>query len=246
MSDRFQQKLAHYEVAPPPGTWSAIVDALEDQSSAVSSKLQNLEEPPPARLWQHIEDELDTDRDIQPQNIPLHKRFAKPLRYGSAVAILVLVAVTITLLLQKDTQSDQLAQQPTLSLPARDKAASTTESGTVSEDSQQQPVQSVDNTEPEAQTDESPLSADNPPTEKTTHRPNDHRYLTVATETGTPVRFSKKIYPVFDCAEHSTDQKRHQCKKNIEYMQKMASSMSYPSGDFASLIDMIKTLEENR
>lgn len=239
MSDQLQHKLANYEVTPPAATWNAIADALEDQSSAVAGRLQNLEVSPPVHLWQQIENELDADRKVPPQPISFNKRFARPLRYGTAVAILVLVAVTITLLLNNDSESGELAQQPTPSLRANNRAEATAESGTGPAGSEQQQTQPINSKEPMAQTDYTP-------SEKTVQRLNDHRYLTVATETGTPVRLSKKVYAVFDCAEHSTAMRRHQCKQNIESLQKMASSLASPSGDFASLMDMIKTLEENQ
>lgn len=233
-------------MVPPAGIWNAVVAALEDQSSTVADTLQNLEVAPPTHLWQYIEDQLDTDRATQPQHISLHKRISKPLRYGSAVAILVLIAVTTTLLLHKDAGSGELAQQPTQAAPAGNKALPSVTSGTKPESNQQLPTQAKDNREPVAQPDKPSLLADNTPAEKSTQHLNDHRYLTVATETGAPVRLSKKVYPVFDCAEHNKTLQRHQCKQNIESLQKMASSLASPSGDFASLIDMIKTLEENR
>src|SRR5215510_8196786 len=105
MSNQRQHKLAQYEVAPPAGTWDAIMDALEHQSSAGAGKLQSYEAAPQSHLWQHIEEELDADQETQPKRIPLYRRLAQPLRYGSAAAILVLVAVATTLLLQKNTGS---------------------------------------------------------------------------------------------------------------------------------------------
>jgi hypothetical protein len=246
MSDRLQHKLAHYEVKPPAATWSAIVDALEDQSSALAGRLQNLEMSPPAHLWQQIEGELDAEIKTPSPNISLYRRLAKPLRYGAAVAILALVAISVTLLLNKNSVSSELAQQPAMNRPVESEAAPTIESKTETVRSQSQLAQPIENKESSAKTERPALSAENADIEKPTQQPVDHRYLTVATETGTPVRLSKKVYAVFDCAEHSTTLQRHQCKKNIESLQKMASSLASPSGDFASLMDMIKTLEENR
>ncbi|HYH16025.1 MAG TPA: hypothetical protein VD794_12425, partial [Flavisolibacter sp.] len=73
------------------------------------------------------------------------------------------------------------------------------------------------------------------------------RYTVVAKEDGQIVRLSQKAYAVFDCAVKGVAQKSENCKENIETMQaKMATSMISPTTDFAGLIDMIKTLEENK
>ncbi|HYH13671.1 MAG TPA: hypothetical protein VD794_00530, partial [Flavisolibacter sp.] len=72
------------------------------------------------------------------------------------------------------------------------------------------------------------------------------RYKVVAKEDGKLVRLSQKAFAVFDCAVKATANKNIRCKENIESMQeKMATSVISPTGDFAGLIDMIKTLEEN-
>ena len=74
-----------------------------------------------------------------------------------------------------------------------------------------------------------------------------NRYVTIADDDGKKVRVSKKAYNVLNCAENRAALNNVRCKENIEAMQqKMSASLLSSSGDFAGLIDMIKSLEENK
>jgi hypothetical protein len=249
MSSQLQHRLLQLEVEPPAGLWDAISDALDEQSAPAAEKLRSFEVTPPPQLWLQLESNLDSAPEVQDQAIPLYRRYATALRYGSAVAILLLVAVTITLLVNNSGASDKIAQQPSASQSAV-KATAPAHRETMlrrSDDEQEETPRSRVNEPVERSYDEAASSPDeNLPTAKAPQRSFSSRYLTVATEAGKSVRLSKKVYPVFDCAEHSSTLERLQCQENIEALQKMASSLASPSGDFASLIDMIKTLEENR
>jgi hypothetical protein len=245
MNNQLQHRLSNLEVDPTTGMWDAITDALEDQTSATAGKLQHFEAAPKAHLWQQIEKDLDTDSETQTHKIPAYKRLEQPLRYGGAVAILVLVAATIVFLLNKETTPGKFAQQPTITLPSQKQPHSGKATDPLSNSSKASPSAASGKASVSNNNEHTP--GDEAEDEKgSAQRSTSSRYLTVATEEGTPIRLSKKVFPVFDCAEHSTAIKRHQCKENIEALQKMASSLASPSGDFASLMDMIKTLEENR
>ena len=228
--------------------WDAISDALDDQSTPASEKLRSFEATPPSRLWQQIETELDSAAEVPSRTIPFYRRYPAALRYGSAAAVLLLVAVTITLLVN-NSGTNTVAQQSTTSQPTGKTARATSPEATVrtTDDREQQERQRGAEEWEERTGNGTASAADKDRTiAKTPERSSSSRYLTVATEEGQPVRLSKKVYPVFDCAEHSSSLERFQCQENIEALQKMASSLGSPSGDFASLIDMIKTLEENR
>lgn len=229
--------------------WDAISDALDEQSTPAAEKLRAFEAAPAPQLWQQIASELDTAEDAPTPALPFYRRYAKAFRYGSAAAVLLLVALTITLLVNNNGDKQKVARQSATSQPsgqnlqpaAPEVTVHATEEPTSAQVRRKSTV-SGDYTDRKAVT-----STDNETAvAKATSRPPSSRYLTVATETGTAVRLSKKVYPVFDCAEHSSTFERFQCQENIEALQKMASSLASPSGDFASLIDMIKTLEENR
>ena len=245
MSNQLQHRLFHFEVEPPARMWEAITDALEDQTSSAADKLQQFEAVPKAAVWDKIEENLNVTTDTQPHQIPSYKRLSKPLRYGSAVAILVLVAVAIFLFTNKDMASGNLAQQPGGTLPAQNQS-NTVKASTTTPKPDRSSQSTGSGKGNGTRVDRQTYNSDSENETSTTQKAASERYLTVATEEGTSVRLSKKVFPVFDCAEHSTAIKRFQCKENIEALQKMASSLASPSGDFASLMDMIKTLEENR
>ena len=245
MSDQLQHKLSRFEVEPPARIWGAITDAFEDQSSITADKLQHFEAVPKTSVWDQIEQNLDTSSDTQPLKIPVYKRISQPLRYGSAVAILVLVAVAIFFLSNKDVATGNIAQQPTGTPPAQNQS-NTVKATTTTSDPARSNQSAGSGKTTRTVNDRQTANSDTENEASTSQKTASERYLTVATEEGTSVRLSKKVFPVFDCAEHSTAIKRFQCKENIEALQKMASSLASPSGDFASLMDMIKTLEENR
>lgn len=229
--------------------WDAISDALDTQSTPAAEKLRAFEAAPAPRLWQQIADGLNTTEAAPAKTIPFYQRYAKPLRYGSAAAVLLLVAVTITLLVNNSGDTNKIAQQPATTKQSGKTPQLATQEATIraSEAPGQAQARKQAKDREESTISRTPSSTDNnAAVAKTTPRPAGGRYLTVASETGKPVRLSKKVYPVFDCAEHSSAFERFQCQENIESLQKMASSLASPSGDFASLMDMIKTLEENR
>lgn len=249
MSSQLQHRLLQLEVEPPAGLWDAISDALDEQSAPAAEKLRSFEAIPPPQIWQQLEAELDTAAEVPARTVPFYRRYATALRYGSAVAVLLLVAVTITLLVNNSGASSKVARQSSASQPAAKATAPAEGEASLRQseaDQEETSPSRVNEPEEKSYDDETSSPDENLPVAKAPQRSFSSRYLTVATEAGKPVRLSKKVYPVFDCAEHSSTLERFQCQENIEALQKMASSLASPSGDFASLIDMIKTLEENR
>lgn len=229
--------------------WDAISDALDEQTTRAAEKLRAFEAAPAPQLWQVIASEIDAAEDAPSRTIPFYKRYTTALRYAGAAAILVLVALTITYLVYNSSDSRKVARQPSVSVPTG--KAPQPASGEVTVRQTEDPDRVPEHrqkSKQEINTDRRTATAtgDKPSVASANPRPAPGRYMTVATETGKPVRLSRKVYPVFDCAEHSAAFERFQCQENIEALQKMASSLASPSGDFASLIDMIKTLEENR
>lgn len=229
--------------------WDAISDALDEQSTPAAEKLRSFEATPPSGVWQQIESGLDGNADAPSRTLPLYQRFPAALRYGSAAAVLLLVALTIFLLVDNSDRSSSVARQSAAPQQSGTASRSANREVTVrpTEDREQQERQrQAGSQEDRSGSGTASVEEEDVPVAKAPQRASNSRYLTVATEEGQPVRLSKKVYPVFDCAEHSSTLERFQCQENIEALQKMASSLASPSGDFASLIDMIKTLEENR
>ena len=249
MSNQLQHRLLQFEVEPPAATWDAISDALDEQTTPAAEKLRAFEAAPAPRLWQQIESGLEGADDDAAPAIPFYRRYAKALRYGSAAAVLLLVALTITFLVNNNSNTSKVAQQSATVQPSRQTPRTAPPEATVRASDEPNGAQEhYQRTAPGHQAERGTLTSptDETAVAKADPRPASGRYMTVANETGKAVRLSKKVYPVFDCAEHSSALERFQCQENIEALQKMASSLASPSGDFASLIDMIKTLEENR
>ena len=68
----------------------------------------------------------------------------------------------------------------------------------------------------------------------------------MANDKGKVVRLSKKVIPVFNCADNYKSSNNLACKENIELLQhKMATSLISASADFGGLVDLLKDLKEN-
>jgi hypothetical protein len=249
MSSQLQHRLLQFEVEPPPRLWDAISEAMDEQATPAAEKLRTFEATPPVQLWQQIEAGLNSEAEAPFQAVPIRRRYATALRYSSAAAVLLLIALTITFLVNNSGDSNKVAQQapptqtPGTAQEVTNREATIRQTEEAEDQASRQPAKDRQSRANSSTTSSGDKEV---PASKATQRPANGRYLTVATEAGKPVRLSKKVYPVFDCAEHSSALERFQCQENIEALQKMASSLTSPSGDFASLIDMIKTLEENR
>ncbi len=110
MSNRLQNKLSHYEVSPPESVWNNISSSLDEEITG-TDKLYNFEEMPSPFVWNKLANHLDDDLSGN-KVIPFFKRYHKPLRFISAAAIIAVVAITVTLFVNKDALSDELVYQP--------------------------------------------------------------------------------------------------------------------------------------
>ncbi len=222
MSNPIEHKLFHYEVEPPAKNWDAISHALDEQMISYPDRLYHFEQVPSAEIWTAIQPELDAITTIQPATvIPFYKRNSQVLKYMAAASILVIIAIAIALLMNKDAVPNEVAMQPTIQEPKNNVVAADPKGPQLTDKKQALP------SSPRAQFA--------------------GRYVTMADDEGKSVRLSKKAYNVFNCAENTAAINYERCKENIEAMQhKMSASLLSPSGDFAGLIDMIRTLEENK
>ena len=105
MSNQIQNKLSQFEVQPPEGVWNRVANALDDIVLAHTGEmLANIEVEPNKDVWNTIQRQLDGARPAKV--IPFHKKYARPLKYGSAVAIFVIIALVTNLLISKRTVSE--------------------------------------------------------------------------------------------------------------------------------------------
>lgn len=234
MSSQLQHKLQQFEATPPKDAWLAIEDRLNN--IPVQERLYNYEATPPAMAWNEIAASLDQASPIILQTNPIHKK--KWFRLAAAAAILGIVALGIlTYAINKPETA--IAKQPLIKQQQTRTPAttSTPAPGT----STHNDVETIIPIKEESISVPASTSDQDPGTTVT------KRYKVVANEDGQMVRLSQKAYAVFDCAVKGVAQKNTNCKENIQTMQaKMASSLVTPTTDFAGLIDMIKTLEENK
>ncbi len=238
MSNPIEHKLFHLEIEPSAKNWDAISNALDEQVIPYADRLYHFEQTPSTELWNAIVPELDNTTEAQPAKIiPFYKRYSQGFKYVAAASILVIVAITIALFVNKDAASNEVALQPAIkqqknnqTLPNKETPNSVVIAGP--------------NVPQFSDKNQVIPSAD----KNLTQQPQfAGRYVTMADDEGKKVRLSKKAYNVFNCAENAAAINYALCKENIQAMQqKMSASLLSPAGDFAGLIDMIKTLEENK
>ena len=235
MSSQQPHKLLQFEAKPPTEMWAAIEAELDQRTTLPTlEKLATFEAAPPAHVWRQIERSMASIP--APEKVVSFKKYGW-VRYAAAAVILMAVAFTvITFGLQKEDKklATQQGSNNTTAGPSDKTAVNTNK---VNKDQGvTQPASPLSNTQSTRETED---------TKKKTTTPF-KRYMTVAMDNGETVRLSKKVLPVFECADNATASIRKRCKENIENLQqKMASSLASPTTDFAGLIDMIKTLEEN-
>lgn len=239
MSSQLQHKFQQFEATPPKDAWLAIEERLDDASSTLQERLYDYEAAPPFSAWNEIATTLGKHSTNKAATTPIYQ--TKWFRLATAAAILGLIALGIfnfginrpTATIAK--QQPVLKQvQPLSTSPKATPATSTT-------NTHKEPVKAITPIKEESIS----VPASTSPKENTAIITK--HYKVVAKEDGQIVRLSQKAYAVFDCAVKGAAQKSSTCKENIQTMQaKMASSLVTPSTDFAGLIDMIKTLEENK
>lgn len=101
MNGKLQNKLLHYEEAPPPHIWEALEAALDSRREPFAEKMMAYGTPPPPRVWGRIAAQLN-------ENIPapsLFVRYRRPLKFTGVAAAIILFAVLTTLLFPKQTDS---------------------------------------------------------------------------------------------------------------------------------------------
>jgi len=245
MSNQWSHKLKNFEVTPPSGVWSAIEEELNQAiPHSFSEKLRSFEAaPPPHSSWNKIALFLD-QKNVDKK--PIIKGKIQWLRYAAAAAVVVAIAGGIVFFntgrtenavaLQSDnsTHFNESKSPGYPQIKSEDKAVKA-ESKNFGQDERSVVISK------EAASEKDVAIA------KKTTPSLTKRYLTLAMENGEKVRLSKKVFPVFECADNATASIRKRCKESIENLQqKMANTLTSPSTDFAGLIDMIKSLEENK
>lgn len=232
MKNELQYKLTNYEATPPAHMWAEIESALEDQLAPHAEVLYQFQQVPPPSAWNKIQESLHGTPFVTESVIANRK--VSFMRYAAAAALLILIASAITMIVNRN-HSNEIADQHSPEIFNPDSNRSVTDENNTKEN------ESIEIPKRNESQKSSPVISNKLNTkEKATGR-----YLTMADEKGKKVRLSKKVAPVFDCADEAASLKSMRCKESIESLQqKMSTSLLSSTGDFSGLIDMIKSLEE--
>jgi hypothetical protein len=245
MENRLQHKLFNYQAQPPVGVWNKINVVLDEEASKpFSERLANYEQYPAPFLWDNIVASLDeNDQKV----IPLKLRFSKPLRYSTAAACLIAVAVLITLLINKKSVSNEaglITRQPSTTVIAApqkedqningensggniNRANRTQEQSKISPIRIKKAISSfkrsnyvLANTFPKVEID------------------MPERYIIYASSSGDAFRISKKLFDLFACSDVN-----EKCRENIELMQQQVASPGIMTAtDFSGLLDLLQSI----
>lgn len=236
MSNTLHDKLFHFEANPSDKVWKAIAEELDNTSGHFIEKLKAYQEAPPPRTWDRISQVISQESaTVSPA--ASRSKYSKLLRYSTMAAAIFGAVILINLLTNKESTGDagpQALNQSTSSTPR----------------SSNEPGETPSSAPPALPNNRPFKDQVRPATPRTvgeSAKPVKDRYLTMANDDGQTVRLSRKAYSVIDCAEKTAPASWSRCKENLQALQaKMATSIGAASGDFGSLIDMIKSLEEKQ
>jgi hypothetical protein len=247
MDKGLQHKLLNYQALPSGNVWEKINVALdEDVDKTFSERLGNYEQNPPAFIWDNVAASLDKKSG---KLIPFIQRFSKPLRYSTAVACLIAVAVLVTLLVNKRSISNDTnfpGVQSSLSVPVKPKQERNSEniveekdvndSRLVSRNQNYNKVAPIRIKRAGTSFKRSNYVVENNSPGFQTDIPE--RYIIYATSSGDVFRISKKLFDLFACSDVN-----EKCRENIELMQQqVASSTIMATADFSGLLDLLQNI----
>jgi hypothetical protein len=245
MEKELQHKLFNYRAQPPANVWDKINVVLDDEASKpFPERLASYEQDPPPFLWDNIAASLD---ESEQRTIPLKQRLSKPLRYSAAAACLIAAAVLTTLLINKNSVSNDAGlntTQPATTIIATPQKEHEDIADEKSDDNSDSDIRV------QAHTKTSPIRIKNAPS--TFKRGNyvvannfpkpetdmPERYIIYATSSGDAFRISKKLFDLFACSDVN-----EKCRENIELMQQQVASPSImASADFSGLLDLLQSI----
>lgn len=232
MDNPLQNKLLHYTQEPPQRIWDAVASALDEGINPLQDKLHDVEVAPPLTAWDKISSALD--EQPQARVVPFYQRFRRPLHYTSAAAIIVLVAVAVTLLIGKRTESESVTAVPGTSHSKLQQALK----DAIKLDSDEGATAAHSTTLPQQHNASATTTPGKTP-KKQNNKKGLTKYIVVNTEDGDSMRISKKVVPLVACAEANI-----QCREQIEKLQRRVAATAV-SADFTGLLEMLHNLRDN-
>jgi hypothetical protein len=259
MSSDLQNKMEQWEVKPPAEAWDKIAASLDsDEEYVLSQKLSSFESQPPQHAWANIEAALAEDQPVRV--VSFYQKHKHVFQYSGAAAALIIAVLLISLMVSRSSGSNELAQQSSVqSVPQIRETPSSADhqnirtSMSAFADSQHTSTSSETVTEAPSHT-----TANHP--EPNSHKAGkisgssdaiadwkpamgslENRYFVHTNNKGEAVRFSSKLYDLFECSEEWT---ATECAQQIRlWQQKAATSSLYASADFTGVLEMLKGMQ---
>lgn len=249
MTSEMKNKLTNWEAEPPKDAWDKINASLEkDDEYLLSQKLFQWQQQPAAHIWNNIEQQLSAPARV----VPINSRNRNLIRYSTAAAAVILVAILAAVLVTNQTSSDSIAQG-TPNSSVEEKQNTATQSNPIAPADSQTSYPLATNKPADNETPSnisSPVAkrkqqghtaaAGQPVTESSYL----DRYIVHTNQSGASVKLSKKLYDLYRCSELWSQE---ECTRQIKlWQEKAATSSMYASADFAGMLELLKSMQENQ
>lgn len=261
MSNQIQHKLSDYEVPPPAKAWDEIEAALDNGvNTSVAERLFNFEQKPPQTTWKNISKRLGTFSKQKGKVIPFFERYRKPLKYSTAIAAIVVIAILTSLLISKQTVSEGIVN--TYMPSTENKTADTTPSKQIDQPQQQISIARLNTQKRPRHIRLSSMKSSmwlGPETSlKSTaslekvvpqyaertyaidYSSSDDKYMIYSDGDGSAVRLPKKLFDAFACNTEKVT-----CKQKLKKLQEQVAASAMKT-DFTGILDMLNKLQENQ
>jgi hypothetical protein len=253
MNEQLKNKLYNYHAQPPIEVWNKIDSALEeDTEKRLSEKIINYQTAPPPFAWQNIVAFLG---EMETPVVPFRKRFARPIKYSSAAAILIAILMVANLFINKEPASESDAaptvkQSTTTFLPQLEieKKGDQPSKNMVST-GDEQIAYLVSNKRKLNRRVPLQIDLSISTLKERTSQVVDHnyeivepeyldRYIIFSKASGEAFRLSKKMFDLFACPDNDED-----CKQNLESIQqRMADPSIMAAGDFTAVLALLQNM----
>lgn len=260
MSSDLQNKMLQWGTNPPEDTWNKIVASLGvDEEYMLQQKLSSFESQPPRHVWDHIEAGLEAHQPVRV--VSFYQKHKRAFQYSGAAAALILAVVLINLFVSKPSVSSDLTHQSSAqSLPHLQGGQTATDSvhssAGVNATSDSHALTGPHSTSVTSGGNSNPINHSSKASHKPVKNSGYHtlmaeweqakdslvnRYFVHTNNRGEAIRFSSKLYDLFECSDEWTEK---ECAQQIMlWQQKAATSAMYASADFTGVLELLKGME---
>lgn len=259
MSNQLQSKLSQFEVQPAAEVWHKIAESLDQGvAPSLSHKLYEFEHSPSVDLWDKIEMRLSLPVVEKHKTIPFYIRHRKSLKYSGAFAAMIVLAILVSLLVSKKSESDLATDNLTTKVTTQKPYTLVNERPT--EEIRRSVTKSLERDQ------ESPsFSKTKASRTKSVYYPSsfltaapffprtvergpainsstiaEDQYMIYSDDRGNAVRLPKKIYNAVACPTDNYD-----CQRRLRELRDKFVSAAVTS-DFNGILEILKSLQENQ